>query len=122
MVWLVGRALGAGVPDAYYWIVVPMVSLLTLLPVSINGMGVREGGMLLFLRPLGVTDATALSLAFLWFASFSVVGLLGGLVYLFGRFPRPADRGELPDEEITHAGSVGGHSDQGRTGQLKPAA
>ena len=41
-------------PAAYYWVLVPMVSLLTLLPVSINGMGVREGGMVLLLAPLGV--------------------------------------------------------------------
>ena len=29
-----------------------MVSLLTLLPISVNGMGVREGATVLFLAPL----------------------------------------------------------------------
>jgi uncharacterized membrane protein YbhN (UPF0104 family) len=122
IVWLVGQALGAAVPDAYYWIVVPMVTLLTLLPVSVNGMGVREGGMILFLAPLGISDATAVSLAFLCFAVYTAASLLGGLVYLFGRFSRPGDVGELSHEGVTHAGSVGGHSDQGRTGQFKTAA
>jgi uncharacterized protein (TIRG00374 family) len=114
LVWLLGLAIGAPVPASYYWILVPMVTVLTLLPVSLNGMGVREGGMVLFLRPLGLDDATALSLAFLWFAVFTAASLCGGSVYLFGSFPRPAGR--------THDESVGSDPDQGRTGQLKAAA
>src|SRR5262249_3888824 len=73
VVWLVGQALDVAIPASYYWIFVPMVTLLTLVPVSLNGMGVREGGMVLFLAPLGVAEGTALSLAFLWFAVFSAV-------------------------------------------------
>ena len=89
LVWLVGRAIGAEVPGGYYWIMVPMVSLLTMLPVSINGMGVREGATALFLAHLGVPDGTAKTLALLWFAVFLAVSLLGGVVYLFGHFPKP---------------------------------
>jgi uncharacterized membrane protein YbhN (UPF0104 family) len=71
---------------------VPMVTLLTLLPISLNGMGVREAGTILFLAPLGVARSTALSLAVLWFAVFTTASLLGGAVYLFGRFPKPEER------------------------------
>src|SRR5438270_671286 len=39
VVWLIGRAINAPVPGVYWWIVVPMVTLLTLLPVSVSGMG-----------------------------------------------------------------------------------
>ena len=67
--------LDAPVPGAYYWVVVPTVTLLTLLPVSLNGMGVREWGMTLFLVPLGVPAGTAVSLAFLWFAVFAACSL-----------------------------------------------
>jgi glycosyltransferase 2 family protein len=88
LVWLVGLAIHAPVPASYYWIMVPMVTLLTMLPVSLNGMGVREGGTILFLAPLGVSHATALSLALLWFAVFTVVSLLGGVLYLFPRLAR----------------------------------
>jgi uncharacterized membrane protein YbhN (UPF0104 family) len=114
LVWLVGLAVAAPVPAAYYWVMVPMVSLLTVLPVSLNGMGVREGGVLLFLAPLGVAEGTALTLSFLWFSVFTAASLLGGFVYLVGWFPRPEGR---PDHE-----PVGNHPDQGRTGQFKAAA
>src|SRR5207302_11515766 len=50
IVWLVGQAIDAPIPASYYWILVPMVTLLTLLP-SLNGIGIREGGMILFLGP-----------------------------------------------------------------------
>jgi uncharacterized membrane protein YbhN (UPF0104 family) len=122
IVWLVGTAIGAGVHAEYYWILVPMVSLLTLLPVSVNGMGLREGGMAVFLAPLGVGRGTALTLSLLWFAVFTATSLLGGFVYLFGRFPRPERPADLADEEQADDGPVGGNSDQGRARQFKAAA
>jgi uncharacterized membrane protein YbhN (UPF0104 family) len=114
LVWVVGLAIDAPVPAAYYWILVPMVTLLTLLPISLNGMGVREWGTVLFLHPLGVGAEAALSLAFLWFAVFTAASLCGSAVYLFGSFPRPEVRA---DHE-----TVRGDSDQGRTGQSRAAA
>ena len=114
VVWLIGCAIGAPVPGSYYWILVPMVTLLTLLPVSLNGMGIREGGTVLFLAPLGVNEGTALSLAFLWFTVFTATALAGAGVYLLGPFPRP--------EGASAYGPVRGDSDQGRTGQYRAAA
>jgi uncharacterized membrane protein YbhN (UPF0104 family) len=119
-VWLIGLALGADIPFGYYFVFVPMVALLTLLPVSVNGMGVREGGTALFLAPLGVEQATALTLAFLWFAAFGAVSLVGGLVYLSGGYPRP--RTEPDPAEVTKDGPVDRDPDQGREGQLEQAA
>jgi glycosyltransferase 2 family protein len=121
VVWLLGMGLAAQVPASYYWVFVPMVSLLTLLPVSLNGMGVREGGMILFLTPLGVDQATALTLSFLWFAVNGAVSLLGGVVYLGGALPRPG-AAPLPNEVEDEDGSFGGGADQGREGQLGKAA
>jgi hypothetical protein len=64
------------------------------LPLSINGMGVREAGTVLFLTPLGVNEGSALTLAFLWFAGGVAISLLGGLVYAFGAFPKDASNEE----------------------------
>jgi uncharacterized membrane protein YbhN (UPF0104 family) len=114
VVWLVGQALDLPVPGAYYWILVPMVSLLCVLPLSVNGMGIREGGVCLFLAPLQVPETTALSLAFLWFAAVVAANLSGGFVYLFGSFPRPELRAD--DEP------VGDYSDQGRARESAAAA
>jgi uncharacterized membrane protein YbhN (UPF0104 family) len=122
LVLLLGEALGAQVPLAYYWILVPMVTLLTMLPISINGTGVREGAMVLFLAPLGTAKETAVALALLWFTVFLAASLLGGLVYVFGRFERPALPAQKPAEGEADNGLVRGDSDQGRTRQHQTAA
>jgi uncharacterized membrane protein YbhN (UPF0104 family) len=117
IVQLVGQALGADVPARYYWVLVPMVSLLTMMPISLNGMGVREGAMVLFLAPMGVSYDAAISLSFVWFGVVTFTSLSGVFFYLFGRFPR------YPRFEVqTHDGSVGHHPDQGRTRESKTAA
>ena len=114
VLWLVGLALGLDVPASYYWILVPVVTLMTLFPVSVNGMGVREWGTVLMLAPLGVGKEAATALALLWFLTFSAVSLAGAGFYLFGRFPRFEVR---PDDE-----PVGGDPDQGRERQPAAAA
>lgn len=119
-VWLIGMALGLEVPFAYYCILGPMVSLLTLLPISVNGMGVREVGTVMFLAPLSVHEDSAKALAFLWFAANVAVSLAGGLVYLFGAFPK-ADEEATTSEESDN-GPVDRDSDQGREGQYQKAA
>jgi uncharacterized membrane protein YbhN (UPF0104 family) len=111
LVWLVGLAIGAAIPASYYWILVPMVTLLTLLP-SVNGIGIREGGMYLFLQPF-VDKPTALTLSFLWFSVFTAVSVLGAAIYLFGNFSRPEEQRD--DQDLRS------DSDQGRTRQSKAA-
>jgi uncharacterized membrane protein YbhN (UPF0104 family) len=124
LTWLVGMALNLPIPASFYWIMVPLVSLLTLLPISVNGMGVREGATAVLLAPF-VTDVLAYSLSLLWFAVYVAAGLSGGLVYLFGRFPKPgtpaAEKVSGPFSEDDH-GPVGRDSDQGRARQFKAAA
>lgn len=110
---LIGWSIGADVPLGVYAVAVPMVALLTLLPVSLNGMGVREAGMVLFLQPAGVDAGHAVTLAFLWFCSQMVAGLAGAAVYLVGR----AKRSEVRDDD-----AVGHHSDQGRARQYRSVA
>jgi len=119
--WFLGMALGLQIPAAYYCILGPMVSLLTLLPISVNGMGVRELGTVVFLAPLGVDEDTAKTLAFLWFAVNVAVSLLGGLVYLFGAYPKAQTSSNSANEGIDD-GPVDRDSNQGREGQRQKAA
>jgi uncharacterized protein (TIRG00374 family) len=114
IVWLIGQALRLSVPSSYYLILVPTVTLLTLLPISLNGMGVREGATAVMLAPLGVETGTAVTLAFLWFAALVVPSLGGVFFYLSGGVPRFEEK---PDDQ-----SLGGDPDQGRAGQPRPAA
>lgn len=82
-VYVTGLSLRLNVPFRFYCVAVPIIWTLTMLPVSINGIGVREGGFLLMFGTAGVSGADAVLLSLLTFFQLTVVGLLGGLVYLF---------------------------------------
>ena len=107
-----------------------MVSLLTLLPISMNGMGVREVGTIVFLAPLGIDEDSAKALAFLWFAVHLAVSVLGGLAYMFGHdkgvgglsSEKGPDTLNATEIEEADRGSVDRYSHQGRTRQLDRAA
>lgn len=94
VVWLIGLALGISIPAAFYWVLVPVTALATLLPISLNGMGIREGVMVLLLAPLDVNAGTAMSLAFLWFLAVAITSLGGLLCYLTDRSPAMSDENQ----------------------------
>jgi len=49
----------------------------TNLPISISGLGVREGGLIMLLEPFGVSGATAVALSFLMLARSLLLGAIG---------------------------------------------
>jgi hypothetical protein len=84
-VMLLGGALGLDLPFQAYCIAVPCVALITALPISFNGIGVRELLMaeILFLY-YDVPKSHGAALGFLWLSVTIATGLIGGLVYLLG--------------------------------------
>jgi glycosyltransferase 2 family protein len=66
-------------------VLVPIVNLITLLPVSINGFGVREAALAALGGPFGLSVGGAVLLAYAWVVFALLWGLVGGLVYLRGR-------------------------------------
>lgn len=72
------RAVGIHPPLAYAAVVVTTVNLATLLPVSINGYGVREGGYAAFLvLPRLATTAQAIASSFLLAGQMLIWGIIG---------------------------------------------
>ncbi len=74
--------LGENIPFLSFLIFVPLIILFAMLPVSISGLGVREGAFVLFFGLIGVRPETATSLSLLWFMSMAVAGLIGLIEYL----------------------------------------
>jgi uncharacterized membrane protein YbhN (UPF0104 family) len=91
-------ALGVHLPFRIFALFVPIIAIINLLPITFNGLGLREGIYTFLFVPVGVPAATAvsMSLAF-YFLRFSA-GLLGGLMYAFRSilsFARPPEAREL---------------------------
>ncbi len=76
--YLAARALGIDIAlPALVWIVAA-VSLINLLPVSLGGLGVREGAYVLLLSQNGVPVSSGLALALVVFGIILLQGLAGG--------------------------------------------
>lgn len=80
--YLIGQSLGLGVPLAYFFLYVPLITVLAMLPVSVAGLGVREGAVVYFFAKVGVDGATALGMSLIWFSLTALVSSLGGLALL----------------------------------------
>jgi len=79
---LVGRGFGIKIPLSYFFIFVPLADLLSVLPITLNGMGIREGCYVFFLHLGGIETSTALAFSLLCLLVVWSVSLLGGIVYL----------------------------------------
>ena len=94
VVFLNARALALDVPLAAVAVFVPLVSLAGMVPVSVNGLGVREALYILLFGRIGVPVETAVSLALLYLAVTFLASLPGGVAYLM----QPVRARELTSE------------------------
>lgn len=81
VVFLNARALGQSFPMSAIAVFVPLISLAGMIPVSINGLGVRDALYLVLFGRLGATSDVALSLALLYFGVTVFASLPGGFIY-----------------------------------------
>ena len=78
------RALGIHVGPTALLAFVPAVAIVQVLPLTIGGLGVREGAFVLFLTPLGVTSGQAIALGLLVYALHLIASLLGAPAFAVG--------------------------------------
>ena len=69
---------------------IPIILLVMLLPITVNGLGVSQWAFLWTFTRVGVSDAHALALSILFVALGVVGNLPGGLLYAFGGRSRDA--------------------------------
>ncbi len=84
VLYIVVRMLELPVPAAAVLAFGPAVAMLQVVPISFNGLGVREGALVLFLHPLGVTTAQAVALGLIWYGLLLLASLLGAPSFAVG--------------------------------------
>ncbi|MEB3245901.1 MAG: lysylphosphatidylglycerol synthase transmembrane domain-containing protein [Vampirovibrionales bacterium] len=84
---LLATVLGLHLPLPALLSVFGTVSLISILPVSFNGLGVREGAYVALLGLLGVEPVTAGVFSLLWLATSTLTSLLGGVFWQAGLQP-----------------------------------
>lgn len=92
--WSLGQALGEDLPVTSFLVIIPPVLLITVLPISLGGWGVREGVMVVAFGFLGVRPEAAFALS-VWFGVVLLLASLpGGLLWL------SLKKGEKNENEI----------------------
>lgn len=79
---LLGRGMGLNYPLSVYLVLVPPVVLLTILPVSLAGWGIREGALVGFFLLIGADKARVVSFSLLYGLTALVASLPGLFIYL----------------------------------------
>ena len=80
--YLIGLAFGLKIPFLDYFIIIPIVLLVQVVPVTINGLGLREAAYVALFASYGITAGTAVSFSVIDVALRLVVAVVGGLVYM----------------------------------------
>jgi uncharacterized protein (TIRG00374 family) len=80
--YFIGVGLNLGVPLIYFFLFVPLITVVAMLPVSVAGLGVREASVTYFFAKVGVDTAAALGMSLVWFSLTLIVSGLGGLAFL----------------------------------------
>jgi uncharacterized protein (TIRG00374 family) len=74
-------ALGVQISLWYFFLFVPIISALLILPVSMSGLGVREGAYVYLFAQAGVLSSRALIMSLIVHVINMAAGLVGGILY-----------------------------------------
>jgi len=87
-IWLCGKAVGVDLGPLPYFVFVPLLFLVMLVPFTVNGLGVREALFIGFMARFGVDADVAFATGLLFYAV-TVATALPGAFILLGRGAKP---------------------------------
>lgn len=83
--WCAARAIAAPVSATDLLLLLPPIMLITMLPISIAGWGVRESAMMVAFGYAGLAQADGLMVSLLFGAAMFAIGAIGGIVWIATR-------------------------------------
>lgn len=79
--YIISYSLDLKPPFYYFLIIIPIIHVILMFPVSINGIGIRENTFIFFLSKIGISAATSVALSWLAFAMVLIYAIVGGIIY-----------------------------------------
>jgi len=73
---------GIKIDFIFYLLFIPLINIITLLPISINGFGTREAAFIYFFGLIGVVKEEAFLIAFSTYIMFIFLAIIGGVLNL----------------------------------------
>ncbi|MEE9430497.1 MAG: lysylphosphatidylglycerol synthase transmembrane domain-containing protein [Melioribacteraceae bacterium] len=78
---LISQALNFNIDIINFFLIVPLTIFIMMIPISINGIGLRENTLFFFLSFYGVAKSQAITFAWLEYGMLLILGIIGGIVY-----------------------------------------
>lgn len=79
---LIALSLGVKADIIYFFIFVPIIGAVSMLPISLGGLGVREGATVFFFMEAGIAQGLAVGISLINFAFILLYAAIGGLIYV----------------------------------------
>jgi len=86
--YMIAAALGIKVSLIYFLVFLPIISAVSVLPITTGGLGLRDVLTVFFFAKVGVARNAAFAMSLIGFAYLLVFALIGGLIYVFTLHPR----------------------------------
>jgi glycosyltransferase 2 family protein len=81
--YLIFKAVGVDLPFFYHLALFPLIQIISIIPVSLSGFGLREGSFVYFYGMLGVSKSIAFGVSLIYYAILILVpAFIGMLIYL----------------------------------------
>ncbi|MHB1325006.1 MAG: lysylphosphatidylglycerol synthase transmembrane domain-containing protein [Thermoleophilia bacterium] len=84
-IYFLALSLGIQLSVLYYFIFIPVIMTVSMIPISLNGLGVREVSWVFLFEQAGVSRTEAFSMSILMLLVMTATSLFGGVFYLFDR-------------------------------------
>lgn len=84
--YFIARSLNIQIPLSYYFVFYPLTTIAGFMIPSLNGLGVREGAYIYFLKKVSISTDQGLAFSICWLIVLFITSIIGGLVYMFGDF------------------------------------
>jgi uncharacterized membrane protein YbhN (UPF0104 family) len=91
---LAARSIGVNIDAIYFFIFMPIIWIIITIPISLSGLGLREGAFVFFFSQVGVTPSDAVAISLLYYSYNVVIGVAGGLILLYSSLRQTRDISE----------------------------
>lgn len=81
--YVIALSLGIKISIVYFFVFLPIIGAITLLPISIGGLGLRDATTIFFFGTIGVTKDLAFAMSLVSFFFIVILSGVGGLIYVF---------------------------------------
>ncbi len=79
---LIGKALHLHIHIVDFFVFIPIYLIIQIIPITINGLGLREGASIEIFKFYGISPQAAVSFSLIDFAFNLILGLIGGIIYV----------------------------------------